>query len=137
MPYYYHGPVMPGGRKPTGGKIRKSRGKRRRENGRPPAFTMIGEKKVRPIRVMGGERKLRLISEYEVNIALGNGEIKKVKILSVIENKASKIFTRKKIITKGALVKTELGTIRITSRPGQHGVLNGVLLREDVASQKT
>ncbi len=134
MPYYYHGPVMPGGRKPTGGKIRKSRGKRRREIGRSPAFTIVGERKIRPIRVMGGGRKLRLISAYEVNVALGNGETKKVKILDVIENKASKIFTRRKILTKGALVKTELGTVRITSRPGQHGILNGVLLREDVAS---
>ncbi len=134
MPYYYHGPVMPGGRKPTGGKIRKSRGKRRREIGRPPAFTRIGERKVRPVRIMGGRRKLRLISEYEVNVALGNGETKKVKVLDVIENKASKILTRKKIVTKGTLIKTELGTVRITSRPGQHGVLNGVLLREEVAS---
>ncbi len=134
MPYYYHGPVMPGGRKPTGGKVRKSRGKRRREAGRPPAFTVVGARKLKPIRIMGGGRKLRLVSDHEVNVALGDGTTKKVKILDVMENPASKVLTRRKIITRGALVKTELGLVRITSKPGQHGILNGVLLREEVAS---
>jgi len=34
------------------------------------------------------------------------------------------------VITKGAIVKTELGLVRVTSRPGQHGVVNGVLIEE-------
>ncbi|MEM4581092.1 MAG: hypothetical protein QW092_01855 [Candidatus Korarchaeum sp.] len=38
------------------------------------------------------------------------------------------------MITRGALVRTELGVVRITSRAGQHGILNGVLVREEVAS---
>lgn len=134
MPYYYHGPVMPGGRKPTGGKVRKSRGKRRREAGRPPAYTVVGARKLRHIRVMGGGRKQRLMSDYEINVAMGDGNTKRAKIMNVIKNPASKFLERRKIITKGAIVKTELGLVRITSRPGQHGILNGVLLREEVAS---
>ena len=134
MPYYYHGPVMPGGRKPTGGKIRKSRMKRKREIGRPPALTVVGVRKFKAIRAMGGNRKLRLLADHEVNVALGDGSSKKVKILEVVENPASKVLTRRRILTKGAIVKTELGLVRITSRPGQHGVLNGVLLREEIAS---
>ncbi len=134
MPYYYHGPVMPGGRKPTGGKIRKSRGKRRREAGRPPAFTVVGIRKLKHIRVMGGNWKLRLVSDHEVNVAIGDGQTKKVKILDVIDNPASKVLKRRGIITKGAIVKTEIGMVKITSRPGQHGILNGILLREEVAS---
>ncbi|MDK2384334.1 MAG: 30S ribosomal protein S8e, partial [Candidatus Korarchaeota archaeon] len=102
--------------------------------GRPPAFTVVGARKLKPIRIMGGGRKLRLVSDHEVNVALGDGTTKKVKILDVMENPASKVLTRRKIITRGALVKTELGLVRITSRPGQHGILNGVLLREEVAS---
>jgi len=33
------------------------------------------------------------------------------------------------ILTKGAIVETELGKVKITSRPGQDGVLNGVLIQ--------
>jgi small subunit ribosomal protein S8e len=32
------------------------------------------------------------------------------------------------MITKGAVLKTELGRARVTSRPGQHGILNAVLM---------
>ncbi len=134
MPYYYHGPVMPGGRKPTGGKIRVSRGKRKREAGRHPAFTTIGERRLKLVRIRGGGIKLRLISGNEVNVAVGGGVTKRAKILGFIENPSDKTLSRRGIITKGALVKTDLGIVRITSRAGQHGLLNGVLVREEVAS---
>ncbi|MFH1511592.1 MAG: 30S ribosomal protein S8e, partial [Candidatus Woesearchaeota archaeon] len=32
------------------------------------------------------------------------------------------------IITKGTIVDTDKGKVRITSRPGQDGTLNGVLV---------
>jgi len=35
---------------------------------------------------------------------------------------------KNKILTKGAIVETDLGDVKITSRPGQQPVLNGVLL---------
>lgn len=135
MPYYYHGPVMPGGRKPTGGKIRVSRGKRKSESGRAPAFTTIGERRIRFVRIRGGGIKLRLISGSDVNVAIGGGVTRRAKILGFIENPSDKVLSRRRIITKGTLVRTELGVVRITSRAGQHGILNGVLLREEVASQ--
>lgn len=134
MPYYYHGPVMPGGRKPTGGKIRVSRGKRKREAGRAPAFTTIGERRLKFVRIRGGGVKLRLISGNQVNVALGGGVTKRVKVLGFVENPSDKVLSRRGIITRGALVKTELGLVRITSRAGQHGILNGVIVREEVAS---
>ncbi|MCK4384091.1 MAG: 30S ribosomal protein S8e, partial [Candidatus Lokiarchaeota archaeon] len=40
----------------------------------------------------------------------------------------SKDLNRRHILTKGAVVETELGNARITSRPGQHGTLNGILM---------
>ena len=52
---------------------------------------------------------------------------KKAKIISVAENKASRHFLRRNIITKGAVIETELGKAKVTSRPGQHGVINAVL----------
>jgi small subunit ribosomal protein S8e len=55
---------------------------------------------------------------------------KKTKIISVEGNQANPHYVRRNIITKGAVVKTEMGSVRITSRPGQTGFLNGVLLEE-------
>lgn len=40
-------------RKPTGGRLKKSRGKRKYELGRESAETRIGERKMRIIRTMG------------------------------------------------------------------------------------
>ena len=31
---------------------------------------------------------------------------------------------------KAAIVETELGQVRVTSRPGMHGVVSGILLEE-------
>jgi small subunit ribosomal protein S8e len=46
------------------------------------------------------------------------------------ENPANRNFARMNILTKGAIVDTEVGSIRITSRPGQHGLVNAVLLEK-------
>jgi small subunit ribosomal protein S8e len=35
---------------------------------------------------------------------------------------------RRNIITKGAVIKTELGDAKVTNRPGQDGLINAVLL---------
>jgi len=35
---------------------------------------------------------------------------------------------RRSILTKGAIIKTEIGDARITNRPGQDGIINAVLL---------
>jgi len=61
------------------------------------------------------------------------GEKKAVKgeILSVEENKANRLFTRRNIITKGATIKVKVAgkeeKAKVTSRPGQHGVVQAVL----------
>ena len=115
------------GKKPTGGKIRLSRKKRKYELGRESTFTKIGEEKRKIIRTKGGGRKIKIISAQFVNVAL-KGKTKKTKILGVVENPANPHFARMGIITKGAIVRTELGLVRITSKPGQNGVLNGVLI---------
>lgn len=111
-----------------------SRGKRKREAGRPPALTVIGERKLKLIRIRGGGFKLRLVSGNEVNVAVGGGITKRARILGFIGNPSDKTLNRRGVITKGALVRTELGIVKITSRAGQHGVLNGVLVGEGVAS---
>jgi small subunit ribosomal protein S8e len=59
-----------------------------------------------------------------------NNVCKKVAISNVIGNDANKHYIRRNIITKGAIIETELGKAKVTSRPGQDGVVNAVLIKE-------
>jgi small subunit ribosomal protein S8e len=116
-------------RKPTGGRAKVNKNKRKSELGRDAAETKIGEKKVKKIRTKGGNEKIRLTNDAKINVAdPKTGEIQVTEILGVVENKANTHFVRRNIITKGAIVETGLGTVKVTSRPGQHGMINGVLV---------
>ena len=55
-------------------------------------------------------------------------EVRVKKIETVKDNKANLHYMRRNILTKGAVIKTELGDARITNRPGQDGVINAILL---------
>ena len=87
---------------------------------------------MRKIRARGASRKLRLLMTDTANLVENPGEKgKPVRILTVKENPASRDFTRRNVITKGAIIDTEAGPARVTSRPGQDGVVNAVKIRED------
>ena len=116
-------------RKYTGKKYKYFRKKRKRELERPPIETKIGTEKKKMQRVMGGNKKLKLFSENYINVTdINTNKTSKVKILRFESNLASKDYNRRHIITKGAIVETELGKVKVTSRPGQQGVLNGILI---------
>jgi small subunit ribosomal protein S8e len=117
-------------RKPTGGRRRLSRGKRKREMGRDFVPPHIGPTKVAEEKGMGGGRKLRLLSVEFANVSDSSGKTRKVKILSILENPANRDFVRTQTLTKGAIIQTEIGKARVTSRPGQGPVVNAVLLEE-------
>ncbi len=127
---YYQGNDL---KKPSGGRKRPHRLKRKYELGRPPTLTKIGVKEERKIiRVRGGGVKVRLKKAVYVNLVIPEEKrVEKVKVLAVLENPANPDYSRSGVITRGALVKTELGVARITSRPGQDGVLNAVLVRRE------
>lgn len=92
---------------------------------------MLGEPKRKVSRRLGGNVKVRVRRErYACVSNPKTGETKRVEILSVVENPASVDYTRRGVITKGALIETELGTARVTSRPGQNGVINAVITTE-------
>ena len=57
------------------------------------------------------------------------GTTKKAKILTVKENPSNPHFVTRNIVTKSATVDTDLGLARVTSRPGQDGVVNAVLVQ--------
>ncbi len=118
-------------RKRTGGKRRPSRKKRRFEAGSFPTETVVGEQETKVERRRGGNLKVRLVRTNLVNVSdPSTGETKKVEILRVLRNPASVDYDRRDVMTKGTLLETPLGTARVTSRPGQSGVLNAVLVRE-------
>jgi small subunit ribosomal protein S8e len=116
-------------RKYTGKKYKHFRKKRKRELERPTINAEIGKEKKKKQRVMGGNFKLRLFATQFINVTDQNtNKTQKVRILRFEENLASKDLNRRHILTRGAIVETELGNVKITSRPGQDGILNGILV---------
>ncbi len=116
-------------RKETGGRIRFARSKRKNEIGSAPADSHIGEDRVKIIRTMGANQKIRVMRAKYANVAnQKSGEIRRVAIETVDKNTANPNFVRRNLLTKGAIIKTEMGEARIVSRPGQDGVINAVLI---------
>jgi small subunit ribosomal protein S8e len=118
-------------KKPTGAKLKSLRNKRRFEMGREPIETTLDQNQENIKRVKGGNIKIKLKKGEFINVS--NHKTKetfRLKILNVISNKASVDYQRRNVITKGTIVKTEKGNVRITSRPGQHGLLNGILMED-------
>ncbi|MEM4699525.1 MAG: 30S ribosomal protein S8e [Candidatus Nezhaarchaeales archaeon] len=117
-------------RKPTGGKVRPHRKRRKYEQGGHPTETVVGGEEVRTrVRVRGGGLKTRLRVASFVNVSdPSTGRARKVKILQVVSNPANVDYSRRGVLTRGAVVKTEVGLVKITSRPGQDGCANGVLI---------
>ncbi len=121
-------------RKPTGGKYKLVVKKHKREMGREPAETHLTEEdvKIKIVRVKGGNKKIKLLKTNYANVMdPKNGVCKKVTVSNVIGNDANKHYIRRNIITKGAIIETELGKAKVTSRPGQDGVVNAVLIYEE------
>ena len=115
-------------RKRTGGLLRMGRKHRKYELGREPVKTKVSEKiKKTIIRVRGGNTKVKLKSSNTINVIINNKH-EKAKIIKVIENEANPHFIKHNIITKGAILETDKGKVKVTSRPGQDGVLNGVIV---------
>ncbi len=116
-------------RKQTGALYKDYRKKKKHELGGLPSLTKVDKKKSTKIRTMGGNSKIRLLSAETANLL--NPQTKKheqVKIKTILENPANRHFVRRNIITKGCIVDTEKGKAKITSRPGQDGTVNAVLI---------
>lgn len=117
-------------RKKSGGKKHIFRGKRAFEMGSDPAQTIVGEKRISRKRTRGGKTKLAALSINSVNITdPSTGKSQKTEIRSVVKNPANVDYQRRGVITKGAVVETPLGQAVVTSRPGQDGVVNAVLIQ--------
>jgi len=119
-------------RLPTGARRKKFRKKRKYEMGRDPAETILGPDKRKIIRTRGGNFKIKLLSTEFANVTDPSTKTtKKVKIVDVLENPANIDYSRRGVITRGTIIKTELGLARVTSRPGQNGIVNAILIEKE------
>ena len=119
-------------RKPSGGRLKRPssyRGKRRTEIASEKQFAMIGACSRKNHRKRVGSQTVRVLFDTVINVAdKKTGKVTQATLQSVAENAADPNYVRRNIMTKGAVVETDKGRVRITSRPGSHGVINGVLL---------
>lgn len=116
-------------RKSTGGRIRRAQGKRRSEIGGEKQFTNLGEQKTIQHRSRGASTKSRLLSANVCNVYdPKQKKVLKTNVLTVKANPSNPNYVQRNIINKSAIVGTDLGDLLITSRPGQDGALNGVLI---------
>ena len=119
-------------RKPSGGRLKHYRGKRRTEISSENQFAYLGDEDHRKnYRKRAGSQTGRLLSVHEINVNdPKEGKTVRATINGVIENDADPNYVRRNIVTKGAVVDTDVGRGRVTSRPGMHGVVSGVLLED-------
>ncbi len=116
-------------RKPSGGRRMMAHKKRKFEIGREPVLTTIGATKRKYVRVRAGEMRVRMLKADTANVTNPKtGKTAPAKITTVTGNPANINYVRRNIMTKGAIVQTSAGKARITSRPGQHGAINAVLV---------
>lgn len=114
-------------RKRSGGRLRPNRDRRKYEAGSEPTETQIGEQTLKTVDVRGTERKVRALKADTASVATEDGVVA-ADLLDVVENPAEPNYVRRNIVTKGAVVETSEGQARITSRPGQDGQVNAVLV---------
>lgn len=115
------------GRKISGGKYSKARKKKKYEKAGQKRIVKLGEDKRKTKRVKGGNKKTILLKAKTINIKDKN-KTKKAEIKNVLETPSNRFLARQNILTKGTIVETSLGKVRITNRPSQEGSINGILI---------
>jgi len=119
-------------KKITGGKKGRLRKPRKYELGSQHTETRLSNEEIREIeRTFGGNVKIRLKRVLYANVTDPSTKAtKKVRILAVEQTPANPMLARRGIIVKGAIIRTEIGKAVVTSRPGQDGVINAILIKE-------
>jgi len=125
-------------RKSTGGLkyTHRRRDKRLFERGGEFSATKAAEEKTearKKVRTKGGSSKTKAQrAKFASVLDKKTKKTIKAEILDVEENPANRQFARQNIITKNAVIKIKIGEkeakARITSRPGQAGVVQGIII---------
>ena len=117
-------------RKMTGGKRRPERSRRAFEADDYPFEPVVGDVVRSAKRTRGGRLSFGLRAAKEANVYDGSsGKTVRTTIVRVTANKANREYERRGVITRGAIVETELGTARVSSKPSDDGVVNAVLVK--------
>ena len=118
------------GRKLTGGKYTKARKKKKYERSGQKRVVKLGDEKRKTVRTMGGHSKTFLLKSNKVNVKIKDKK-QNLEIKNVIETPSNRFLARQNIITKGTVVETSAGKVKITNRPTQEGNINGILIEEN------
>jgi small subunit ribosomal protein S8e len=117
------------GRKISGGKYIKNRKKKLCEKTGQKRIVKLGEEKRKIKKTRGGNSKTFLLKTKFVNIQDKNKKNKKAEIKNVLETPSNRFLARQNILTKGTILETDLGKVKITNRPTQEGNVNGILIK--------
>jgi small subunit ribosomal protein S8e len=118
------------GRKMTGGRKVANRGRRKFEIDRYPNEAVVGETDIVTRRTRGANVKAAFKTAEFANVMdKDSKKATKSKILTVTKNPANRDYERRGVVSKGAIIETEAGSALVTSRPGQNGVVNAVLIK--------
>ncbi|MFH1787286.1 MAG: 30S ribosomal protein S8e [archaeon] len=114
------------GKKISGGKYIKNRKKKSYEIAGQKRVVKKGEEKRKTKRTLGGNKKTMTLKTKFVNVK-SEDKTSKVEIKNVLETPSNRFLARQNIITKGTILETEIGKVKVTNRPSQEGVVNGIL----------
>jgi small subunit ribosomal protein S8e len=120
-------------KKPSGGyRARPYKVKRKALGGGPPTNTALSDTEVRRIiRVFGGNTKIKADAVQYANLYIpSERKAVKVRIVRIVETPANRELAKRQVIVKGAIIETERGRAVVTSRPGQDGIVNAVLIEK-------
>jgi len=117
-------------RKASGGRYHKFRDKKAYEMGSDPVYARVGTKVVkRTTKHRAGVERTTIQLATHANLNLGNNKFKQSKIKTARQNAANRHFVRMNVINKGAILETEDGLVRVTSKPTRDGIINAVLVK--------
>ncbi|MFA5572244.1 MAG: 30S ribosomal protein S8e [Crenarchaeota archaeon] len=121
-------------RKLSGGKKRAYRTKKKYETGGYPAETVLGQPKRKVSRTLGGNIKIKVLTDKFASVTdPKTNTTEKTEIVRVVRNGANVDYNRRGVITKGAEIETSMGLAKVTSRPGNDGIISAVLIGKEKA----
>jgi len=115
------------GKKVSGGKYVTRRKKKSYEIAGQKRIVKLGEEKRKTKKTMGGNKKTFLLKSKTINVKV-KGKMQKAEIKNVLETPSNRFLARQNILTKGTIIETNLGKVRISNRPTQEGMINGILI---------
>tara|TARA_Y100000310_G_C20403699_1_gene678640 strand:+ start:355 stop:750 length:396 start_codon:yes stop_codon:yes gene_type:complete len=117
------------GRKISGGRYKREKKKPKHSLGHTPRIVKMGDTKQKTLKVQGGNEKTVLLKSNEINLTdKKTHKAVKAKITNVTETPSNRFLARQNVLTKGAIIETDKGKVRITNRPSQEGNVQGILV---------